>query len=202
MRILDLGPDYITRAIQRQHALDDADRAQYPGLHLSDIVHDFMKTMHPKWYETELIEEQKRALWELGNTFEDVMAQQLRRTLGFCKPEPRKVDGVWMSPDGHRPERKLIDEIKLTSCTARDGLDHPKLKKYLMQTLAYMYGYDAERGRIHVFFQQGDYTHRTKAGKGTPPLAMPKTYLILPTEDDIQHNKRMLWQHARDRRML
>lgn len=191
VRIVDLGGDYLTGLIQSQHAIDDARRPS--GLHLSDIVFDYIKTAHPNWYKHEMEEERKRALFELGNTFEDVIAAGLRQTLGFEKPEPRKIDGVWMSPDGYRADRSLIDEIKLTWCSAKDGLAHPKLKKYLMQTLAYMYGWKAERARIHVFYVNGDWR---------PPLPRPHTYLILPTQEDILHNWFMLTTHAQDRGWL
>lgn len=191
MRIVDLGGDYLTRLIQQKHAISDSRRE--PGVHLSTILFDYIKTLHPQWYAKEMEEERKRTLFELGNVFEDVIAAGLRETLGFEKPEPRKIDGVWMSPDGWNAERKRIDEIKLTWCSAKDGLAHPKLKKYQMQTLAYMYGWKAERARIHVFYVNGDWR---------PPLPRPHTYLLMPSMQDILENKNNLWQHAADRGML
>lgn len=189
--MIDLGSDYMTGAITKAHEASDMDRPE--GLHLSQIIQDIVRTMHPGWF-TELENDRRRALFELGNTFEDVMAEALRARLGLWhKPKPIVCEGIICSPDGWSPTRNRLDEVKLTWCSSKDGLAHPKLQKYMYQVLAYCHALKARRARLHVFYINGDWK---------PPLPQPHTYLIIPSMQDILANWKLLTQHARDKGWL
>lgn len=172
-------------------------RAQEPprtGLHVSTIIDDLCRTLHPERYSSDITPDQMFAFQEVGNVIEDILSEGLRqRHAGqWCKPEPRHVEGIWLSPDGHL-SGSTHDEFKATWTSSKDGLANPKLKKYEYQVLAYLYGWGILRARIHVLFVNGDYK---------PPRPLFRTFILKPTYREVKANWHMLKQHARDRGWL
>lgn len=189
----------IGEILQRRYAREQ--QSPRTGLHCSTILDDMMRTLYPAKYkrgDEGLTQEQRLALWEFGNAYEDVIAEQLRRRFRrFEKPEPRQKGGLWFSPDGWRPASRTIDEIKSTWVSRRDFLDSPKFLYYLYQGMCYAHVWRARRIRYHILFVVADYRQRA-------PFPVPMTATATWGRDpDVP---RMYYdqvrQHARDRGWL
>lgn len=164
------------------------------GLHCSTIVNDIIQTLYPKKYT--FLEEESLAYQEFGNVIEDICAEVLRRrNPQWVKPRPKKYKGIWCSPDGWHPRTRTIDEIKATWVSERDFIDSPKLHGYLLQSLEYAYAWDALRVRLHVFFVNGKYPRGA-------PIPNPRTFVVRWDDGVPEHNHRILWQHAIDRKLV
>lgn len=198
MKIIELSDDTaMWQGIQHLQRANDVKRGT--GLHLSTILQDIAATVYPRDFSVRDAgaepEAQARMYWEVGNVLEDVMALSLSaRVKTWGKPEPRQVDGVWCSADGHDAKTKTIDEIKLTWKSSREFVGSPKWQVYTWQVLGYMHVWRATRGRIHVLHLNGDYR--------PPAPARPKTYILRPSEAEVQENWAMIVGHAKDRGWL
>ena len=199
MKIIELSTESraFLNVLKRQHA-EDARRT--PGLHLSQIVQDIHRTLYPQDFENLALEGTKRTYFELGNTIEQILADSLAERQGWSKPAPVRHDGVWCSADGYNPRTRTIDEMKACwkSATpadyAGDFKRTGKWDAYVRQVLGYMKAYGATRARLHIVHMNGDWR---------PPVPWPpKTYILRPTEREIDRNWQTLLTHARDRRWL
>lgn len=180
-----------------------AEEAARTGLHVSSIIDDMMGYMDStRDRSREAIDEVTGlAFQELGNALEDIMAEGLgRRIPGWTKPAPRTYRGITGSPDGYSPRARAIDEIKC--CWKKSGKEFIELDSrgnvlsegvkftgYVMQVLFYMKLWDAVRGRLHVLFVAGNYK---------PPFPEPRTFLLKPTQREIDDNFSRIYQHALD----
>ena len=198
MKVVELhGDRRLLDAIRSAH--DDRDKVREAGLHLSQIKDDVLRTLYPGEFvrkqdgsDATQDADTKQMYFELGGALEDVLADAIvRRLPSWVKPDPQACDGVWMSPDGYSAKTRTIDEIKATWKSARNFRETAKFHGYTIQTLAYMKGWKATRGRIHVVHLNGDWR---------PPVPWPPvTYVLKPTPREIDQNWRMLLQHAKDR---
>lgn len=180
----------------------ESDKTRPAGLHVSTIINDYVDCVYPPRKRPEIAHRQRIALYELGDIIEEVIADELRKRSGWEKPKPTKVDGVWCSPDGYAKVSATIDEMKSTRLSCGqiirrpdgriDGLEEsPKLLKYILQLKAYMYAWDAKRGRLHVAFLNGDWR---------PPFPIPRTFVVRPeTDHELQDTWDMLMDHAKER---
>lgn len=206
IREVERGGGAIVRAMRARQAEADRERAsRYPGLHFSTIVNDYVDTLYPMNYP-EIPEAQRFALYEMGDVIEDLIADELRRrNEDWVKPTPKKVSGVWLSPDGWAQSSRTIDEMKSTriSCgkvirrpTGQiDGIEeHHKLLKHVLQLKGYMHGWGAKRGRLHELFLNGDWR---------PPFPMPRSFVLRPeTDHECRDTFDQMLDHASDRGML
>lgn len=201
MQIQELSTD--TRLWQAivasQHATT---KARASGLHLSQITNDIAATVYPKdfWYLVRdgdtppEFDDRTRAAFEVGHVIEEAIARIMAERAGWSKPKPVQCEGVWCSPDGYSARTRTIDEMKATWKSSRDFLQTTKWQLYVWQVLAYMKAKQATRARIHVMHMNGDYR--------PPRPEPPKTYILRPTQAEIDANWTMVTRHAKDRGWL
>lgn len=193
------------------------------GLHCSSIINDIRLLQESKGDKARdpLPEATSLLFMEMGNLVEDVLAQALAyRIPGWEKPLPRtSPEGIICSPDGYSPRSSCIDEVKVTWKSLKDFLSLQSLRGsthtlqaalgsgatftlaeesqkfflYRLQLFSYMHLWNAERGRLHVCFLNGNYQ---------PPFPQPVTFCIKPEPGEVQAMWDLLVQHARDRKML
>lgn len=178
--------------------------ARDSGLHLSQITNDIALTVYPKDFaylsrptvdDEAAFDERTRAMFEVANVIEDMIALTLTTRLGWTKPKARcSVEGIWCSPDGFNDKTCTIDEMKATWKSSKDFLQTTKWQLYLWQVLSYMHVFGATRARIHVLHMNGDWR--------PPRPEPPKTYIVRPTAAEIRDNWKMITQHAKDRGWL
>jgi hypothetical protein len=181
------------------------------GLHVSAIINDMLDFMDSSRERSHaaIDEETSLAFQEIGNVLEDVVAVGLvGRIPGWRKPRPRSYMGITGSPDGYSPRAACIDEIKVCWKSEKDFVETEngltldgriakgrvtaeslKFTGYVMQILFYMKLWEAVRGRLHVLFVAGSYR---------PPFPKPRTFLLKPTQREIDGNFDRIYQHARD----
>lgn len=185
--------------VASQQATTDA-RAE--GLHLSTITNDIAATVYPRdfWYlqrdgdAPAEYDDRTRATFEAGHVIEEAIGDIMARRAGWEKPRPVRCDGIWCSPDGWSKAARTIDEMKATWKSSREFLSTTKWLLYTWQVLAYMKAFGATRARIHVMHMNGDYR--------PPRPEPPKTYILRPSQSEIDGNWSMIRQHAKDRRWI
>lgn len=178
------------------HRQASHDEQREAGLHVSTVVQDIQRLLYPKEYgRADISPDQTRTYFELGSAVEDLLAGAISaRITAWEKPAPRRMDGMWCSPDGWSPTVHTIDEIKACWKSSRDFQQSPKFAGYLMQAMAYGHVWDASRIRIHVFFVNGDWR---------PPVpAPPVTFIVRPSSRELAANWQRLVRHAEDRGWL
>lgn len=195
----------LLREIRRYRATE----AARTGLHVSTICDDWIKTRDAKRYAQEINSTSVIGFQEAGNVLEDFLGQALRRRFsGWRKPRSRSDErGVIGSPDGDQPARRTIHEIKLTWVSEgteekrpfilikRGHVEEESLKflRYRMQAMHYAYVWGYNRIQFHILFVNGNFR---------PPFPNFRTITLLPTQEELVHNARLIWQHAEDRGWL
>jgi hypothetical protein len=162
-----------------------------PGLHVSTIIDDISEKLG--WHKTDDDRElgPKEVFWEMGVAWEQTVARGLRQTVGGAKPAAYQLDGVWCSPD-FRDRDRAIHEIKLGWISSRQGLDHPKFRKFEYQLLAYMWGKATETGYLHVGYVRGNYANK---------LTDIRSWQVQASERELRRHWQRLLQHADDEDM-
>lgn len=197
----------LMKILRRQRAQE----AARTGLHVSTICDDYLKTLDRRRYDKEISTTSILSFQEIGNCLEDALARELRRRLpGWRKPNPRSdARGVTGSPDGDSTRQRTIDEIKATWVSEGTPERNPfvvidedsgqlveeslKFMRYRMQAMHYAFMWGYNRIRFHILFINGNYR---------PPFPNPRTIVLRVTDEDLQHNAFLLWQHAMDRGWL
>lgn len=200
----------VGRAIAAQRA------AELPrtGVHVSTVIDRILRDINPKQYAKEFSESQRVGYQETGNVVESILADGFRRRVAdWEKPEPRTHRGLTGSPDGWSPRSRTIDEIKALWKSEKDfnsvigdgrrTLDlldlvreNLKLYGYLLQILTYAEMWDADRGRLTMFFVNGDY-------KPFPaPKWPPRVFTIRWSKRERRDNFNRMIQAAEDYGLL
>lgn len=169
----------------------EAPSEERTGCHESSIIKSIHDALYPP--KTPQLPDDDPALqlrFLFGYAFEKALAELLGDRLG-PRPEPRQVDGVWMSPDGLSDGR--IDELKLTWAKADKEPD--QMLRWLWQAKAYCYGYQCPLARIHVFYVNGYYNHH-------PSQPVYRAFDIIFSEQELAENWQMLMRHAKAEGMV
>lgn len=188
MRPIELDTDggMILRALRASRAAE----APRVGVHVSTILNDMHRQADPKAFAAEMADVHMLAFQEAGNAIEDIIARELaRRIPTWVKPKPRSVWGIVGSPDGYSTRSHTIDEMKACWKSERDFLDTYKFDFYVRQVLFYLSLFNADRGRLHVLFINGDYK---------PPRPRPRTWILRPTAREKMANLEEIHQHGVD----
>lgn len=197
MRVIELDPEGTKMRRAIASVREAHDRARPRGLHLSRITDDMVKIIYPKLNrKRDLPPERAEMAQEWGNQLEDIFAHGFRTTFakGWRKPEPRKVHGIWCSPDGESVRQATIDEIKATWVSERNFLQSDKFKAYCLRIMGYLFAWGWVRARLTVFFVCGDWR---------PPLpTYPRTYILNFEKTEIKTMWKIIRQHAVDRGWL
>jgi len=191
MKIDEVGRTgtWLRSALERA---DTARTARTPGLHLSEIVNDIAKILDPTRYAQAVPKDVRDAWFGIGLAIEDMLAEALRaRFLDWRRPQPIRLDGIWLTPDGGT--RTRTDEIKATWVSSRHRLDDPRLARYRWQLLAYMHARKTPHGRVYILHLNGDYK---------PPRPVFRVWDVTATDDDLRDNWSMIVNHAIDRHWL
>jgi len=132
------------------------------GLHVSTVIKAFAERIGEgktaAGWQTE-------SLFEMGLMWEEMVGRVLtiraRRKDGVEAPKPKKVNGIWVSPDFIKGDS--IVECKATWRTIRDfNLDREWA--WLMQVQSYCYAHKKTKVRLPVLFINGDYKYKELGG--------------------------------------
>lgn len=166
------------------------------GLHQSDVVSYMVKSLGSRYGTITDPEDDddpttRHLYWVLGQGWEQTVKDALTASgvEGFT-PKPAQVDGIWLTPDWLRRRSPIVDEMKYTTISMRDGLDNPKLQKYVWQGLAYCRAYGRRVLKLHVCFAAGDY-----AAVRRPTY---RVFTLRPTPRDLDENWRRFTINAKD----
>lgn len=204
--------------IQAIRSVRDKEPAR-TGVHLSTIVNDMIRSQETKT-RPEMDEATMLTFQEVGNVVEDIIAAGLAaRYPGWTKPRPKTYRGIICSPDGWSPRAFCIDECKAvwkSECSKSEGpfvtldtmdlratrleegsgtivAESAKFTGYKIQTLGYMKAWGATRARLTVLFMNGNYN---------PPFPDPVTFLLRPSQQELDDNWNLIEQHGRDMGLL
>lgn len=196
VHLLDPEGSRFSRALLDLRQAADAGRP--PGLHLSTITDDILKTLYPGDFGksgTDMEPGTAIGFQEVGNAFEDLIASVFRIRLGWRKPAPKQKDGIWCSPDGVSPGSQTIDEMKVTwKWDTPEFQETGKFKGYTLRCACYCHVWGYRRARIHVWHINGT---------GRPPIpTWPRTYVVRFGKTELADKWAMVVQHAKDRGLL
>lgn len=96
----------------------------------------------------------------IGMAWEEWYIPNVLTKAGVVKhPGERKVDGIWMTPDGVSGKNgsTRIHEVKATYKSINTVGDLSKQWMWLTQAQAYCRGFNTTHARFHVLFLCGDY---------------------------------------------
>jgi len=159
------------------------------GLHVSDIYTDMDVTLNgaPDHWEN---------AGEPGFLWEDVFShawsnKALARGLIF-RPEPERVDGIWVSPDGVNLDGMRLEEYKFTwKSSNRPPEDN---WKWVTQMKAYCWALKLGMANLRVFYCNGDYRQNRKP--------QYKAFRFTFEAWELKENWDMLINHAKSRGWL
>ena len=194
MTTLELAGDL--DVLSRLIAVRETAMVRPPGLHQSAIVSYMVKSLGARYGTITDPEDDddpttRHLYWVLGQGWEQTVKDALMASgvAGFT-PDPVQVDGIWLTPDWLRRRSPIVDEMKYTTISMREGLDNPKLQKYVWQGLAYCRAYDRRVLKLHVCFACGDWKAH----------AFPhyRVFTLRPTPRDLDENWRRFTINAKD----
>lgn len=202
--LIDPASSPLTLGIHALRHRHDRARRAVTGLHVSQVCDDWHKTLYPAKYRG-LSPEASLAYQEIGNTFEDLIAEVFRHRFStWEKPAPRRLDGMVGSPDGAHRKTETIGETKACWASSRKFLDvdrfnriisaSPKFRRYEMQILCYLKIWGWRRAKLDVWFVNGDWK--------PPTPRYPMTIILRYSQAEIDENWRRVKQHAIDRHWL
>lgn len=187
------------------------------GLHLSDIIKELAKEKYPKWFKDYEDDDKERQIrhWEKGLILEKAWGDVLSgMSLKFSRPAPKKVDGVWCSPDGFLSslsdeetdiwpyEAPLvapsIHECKVTLKSCKEDtspITHEKFQPWLWQVMGYCHGWKCLDAYIYVCHLLGDYGKR-------PWTPVMMVHYLSFDRGDIVENWDRLMSFAEEKEML
>lgn len=199
----------------RLYVQDSADRP--PGLHVSDLTKALLRREYASWFKDYPPDETIRQVrvFETGHIVERAWGDALAKHLpAFAKPEPRQVDGIWMSPDGFLGTAEgewpwpdvphvvpAIFECKGGNKSTNSPKDHapqpfithPKFYGWLWNVMAYCYGWECQHAYVISHHFQGNY-------KGRPPEPELWINLLSWTPEELsQHWAKLLEEADRQR---
>lgn len=125
------------------------------GRHVTSVIMDLLWTARLiKFDPGKEPDEMGRRRMEEGFRWEDELVRAFADRLLHARPEPRCVDGLWMSPDGITDRN---EEFKSTAKKYKDWLEwssihDPKWLYWVEQAKAYCYGFGVAETRWWVKF--------------------------------------------------
>lgn len=194
MRTVELAGDL--DILSRLIAAREEANARPAGLHQSEIVSYLVTSMGTKYGRITDPEDDddpstRHLYWVLGQAWEQTIKDALTASgVEGSTPKPMQLDGIWLTPDWLRRRSPIVDEMKYTTISSREGLDNPKLLKYVWQGLAYLKAYERRVLKLHVCFAAGNY--------GDSRKPQYRVFTLRPTPREIEKNWRMLRTNARD----
>ena len=165
-----------------------------PGVHLSRIIRDMVDTAQPR-QPSPRVEAARGAYIEVGEAFEDGLERELAARAwkdgepGF-RPDAQRLDGIWCSPDRLVMTERgpVIEEMKATWKSMRNGVEHPKFLNWWMQVAGYCWVWETLEARFRVLWVCGDYK---------PPIPARMRYDVRFTAAALQRNWEAIVAHGR-----
>ncbi len=168
-----------------------------PGVHLSSIIRYIEKTaFRQDWKDFNRMtpSEQQEALarWESGWMWEEVLTAAFtgrgREGSSVVSLGELERDGVIMTLDGFHLADDCVEEYKYTWKSMRGAEEDAEkaLRTYLMQLMSYCGVTETDKGRLRVFFVNGDY-------RGTGPCQRVWDFRF--TEQELQENWACVLNH-------
>ena len=150
-----------------------------PGIHVSDIIGDLVRTVPSLAKTLDMEDETKHGMWLLGLAWEDIV----RTAIGWEGFEVT-CEGIVCNPDIVVPPLLCIDECKLTwKSTRRYILDD---WRWMTQVKSYCYALNLNIARFWVYHVNGSYA---------PPQPKILRHEIHFTDDEINANWHMMRTH-------
>ena len=155
-------------------------------MHVTDIIHELEKIIHPGRYKREFTEEQLDQFAVVGFFWERVLGgiwrdTEIRRSDGrLIRPPEQYLDGVYLSPDALDVEDWVVEEFKATWISSNlDIASDPRVFKWRSQTKAYCRALDTRRCRLRALFVCGHWR---------PPVPVVKLYEIEYSKNELLEN--------------
>lgn len=167
------------------------------GLHQSDIIKDICRTLDPKRFGSEAAEELPWDLFVLGFAWERVLGRAFSELSRVnMHPGEFNLDGITGSPDGYNPDWDCLEEYKATYMSSRNVVDlgHDKFWHWRVQAMGYMKMTGWKQCIFRVYFVCGDYSY--------PIGPQWRSWVMVPTEQEIDKNWNMLVKHAKKKGWL
>lgn len=165
-----------------------------PGLHLSDIIDDFLNTLYPAQQFKDQGEATRQANFEKGFIWEEVLSRAYAAR-HIARPDEIICDGVACSPDGINlddPANPILEEYKCTNYSSKRPPDDNL--RWILQVKGYCYVVGVNKCIFRVLYLQGDYREHRHT--------LPKFYTIEFSDIELQENWDMLIKHAKAKGML
>jgi hypothetical protein len=184
-----------------------------PGLHVSDIYGDMMRTLYnePDYNDNDLWayggfvwEELLSIAWKVW-CLKSPQISSTPKTL--YRPDEIYYDGIYLSPDGLEisPLYIYLNEYKFTWAGAKTP--PCKVWKWMVQIQAYLKAIQEVKGckdlltcRMRIFYVNGYYRPQKHGDHPFKPVY--RCCLITFTQEEIDANWDMLKQHALQRGMI
>lgn len=188
-------------------------RSGDPRDHISYVINDLCVRLG-KWDDDG--ERPAQIQFEMGNTFEDVVASHLARRFESDTPG-RYVHGCELYKDGLYGNLDLLDtvdmaveDVKLTKKSIRHEIDGDRYWHNWVQVMAYCHMIGAKIGRLHITYVMGNWKMPGQKGYN-PPTGTPGTSTYYPgtsgwqyrcwentfTDKELVDNWRMIVGHRR-----
>jgi hypothetical protein len=164
-------------------------------IHFSDIIRHYNLYFLGKKYKDLQGDKNDPSNFDYGFLWEE-MASLAFGNLSSCRPEPRELDKIIMSPDG-LDERKLVNplggilEYKATKMKAVPTVIYND--SWIKQGLAYCKGWGVDNVLYLVWYINGEY-------RNSGSIFLPE--LITFTQDEINTNWRFFQDYARMNNLL
>jgi hypothetical protein len=169
-----------------------------PGLHLSDIYGDIMRTLQPDRFKGAMTEESWRMIvvgtvWEraLERALAEMSVESGKESLE--RPGEFEKDGIICSPDAIDIDEWILHEFKCTWMSTKHEPQDPKLMHWMLQIKGYCHVIGTTQAVIHAFYVMGDY-------RGSGPAI--RRYEFDFTKRELKENWSAMVNHARSRGWL